>query len=119
MSESGLTPQEEGALRRVRLLADLMDDAVTVPGTDRRIGLDALVGLAPVSGDLVTAVISMYTVGEAVRVGAEPNVIGKMLLNILLDFGIGSIPVLGDIFDAIFKSNVRNAELLEEHLTSR
>lgn len=119
VSESGLSPKEEGALRRVRFLADLMDDAVTIPGTNKGIGLDAVVGLVPVSGDIVTAAISLYTVGEAVRVGAEPKVIGKMLLNIALDLGVGSVPVLGDIFDALFKSNVRNADLLEQHLTGR
>ncbi|MDS0298516.1 DUF4112 domain-containing protein [Halogeometricum sp. S1BR25-6] len=119
MSESGLSPEEEGALRRVRLLADLMDDAVTIPGTNKGIGLDSLIGLVPVSGDIVTAAVSLYTVGEAVRAGADSGIIKKMLFNIAVDLGVGSIPVLGDIFDIFWKSNVRNAELLEEHLTGR
>ncbi|MDS0293110.1 DUF4112 domain-containing protein [Halogeometricum luteum] len=119
MSEPRLSPQEEGALRRVRLLADLMDDAVTIPGTDKSVGLDSLIGLVPVSGDIVTAAVSLYTVGEAIRADANRDIVGKMLFNIAVDLGVGSIPILGDIFDVFWKSNVRNAELLEEHLTGQ
>ncbi|QIB73795.1 DUF4112 domain-containing protein [Halogeometricum borinquense] len=119
MSESALSTRETHALRRVRFLAKIMDEAVTIPGTNVGIGLDSVVGLLPVSGDLVTAAISLYAVGEAVRLGADRHVIGRMLFNVAIDFGVGSVPVLGDVFDAVWKSNVRNANLLEKHLNSR
>lgn len=111
--------QEENALRRVRFVADVMDDAVTIPVVNKGIGLDSIVGLMPVSGDLVTAVVSLYTVAEAARAGADRNVVGKMLFNIVVDVVVGSIPVLGDVFDVFWKSNVRNAELFEEYLTGQ
>ncbi|SFR44062.1 DUF4112 domain-containing protein [Halogeometricum limi] len=119
MTDPALSLEEENVMKRVRLVADLLDDAVKIPGTDVGVGLDSLVGLLPVSGDLVGGAASLYTVAEAARLGVEPKVIGKMLLNIGVDVGVGSIPVLGDLFDVLFKANVRNADLLEEHLTNR
>jgi hypothetical protein len=119
VSTDELSAQEESALRRVRFLADLMDEAVTIPGTNKGIGLDSLVGLLPVSGDLVTGAVSLYTVAEAARAGADKGVIAKMLFNIVVDVGVGSIPVLGDVFDVFWKSNVKNADLFEKHLTGQ
>jgi hypothetical protein len=103
-------------LRRARRVATLLDDAVTVPGTNRSVGLDAIVGLAPVSGDVVAAVCSLYIVFEAARNGVPRAVIGRMLLNVAVDLAVGSVPVVGDLFDVVWKANRRNVRLFERAL---
>lgn len=108
---AGLPP----ALERTRLVAELLDDAIPVPLTDRRIGLDPLIGLLPVAGDAVTAAASLYIVAEAAVAGAPASTLSRMLLNVLLDVTVGSIPVVGDVFDAFWKANRRNVSLLEQH----
>lgn len=106
----------EETLERCRLVGTALDDAIPVPGTDRRIGLDPILGILPVAGDAVAAVASSYIVLEAARLGAPSSTLARMGANVALDFGIGSIPVIGDLFDAGFKANKRNVELLEEHV---
>ena len=108
-------PRSDADIRRARALARVLDTAVGVPGTKLRFGLDALLGLFPVAGDVVSAVMSGYIVLTAWRRGASSAVIGRMLANIGVDTALGSIPLLGDLFDVAFKSNVRNVKLLEEH----
>lgn len=110
------SPEEHAALRRTRTVARLLDEAIPVPGTNYRIGLDSIVGLLPVSGDLVTGVVGLYIVAEAARVGASRDVLGRMIANLAADVAIGSIPAIGDLFDAAWKANVKNVELFEEHL---
>lgn len=110
------TASERAALRRCRTIANLLDDAIRVPGTDRKIGIDPLVGLLPVAGDAVMAALSGYVVAEAIRLGAPRETVLRMVGNVLVDFLGGSIPVIGDLFDATFKANVRNVQLLEEAL---
>ncbi|WP_380679651.1 DUF4112 domain-containing protein [Salinigranum sp. GCM10025319] len=105
--------QVPAGLRRARRVATLLDDAVTVPGTGVKIGLDALVGLLPLSGDLVTAVCSLYIVVEAVRSGVPRGVVVRMLGNVAVDLVVGSIPVVGDLFDVVWKANRRNVRLFE------
>lgn len=107
---------EKATLKRVRWVSKLLDEAVTLPGTKRQVGVDALVGLLPVAGDLATAVVSLYIPFEAYRLGVPTQVVGRMLFNIMVDVTGGSVPVLGDVFDAAYKVNVRNAELLADHL---
>ena len=110
------SPDERAALRRTQTVARVLDEAIPVPGTNYRIGLDSLVGLLPVSGDLVTGLIGLYIVGEAARVGVPRNVLAQMVGNIAIDVAIGSVPAIGDLFDAAWKANVRNVELFEEHV---
>jgi hypothetical protein len=100
-------------LRRARRLATLLDDAVTLPVVNVKIGLDSLVGLLPVSGDLAAAVCSLYIVLEAVRSGVPRPVVARMLFNITVDVAVGSVPVVGDLFDVFWKANRRNVELFE------
>jgi uncharacterized protein DUF4112 len=102
-------------LRRARALARLLDTAVGIPGTPIRVGLDALLGLIPGAGDFAGAALSGYIVLAAVRRGAPPALVWRMLTNIGIDTLIGIVPVLGDIFDVGFKSNVRNVALLERY----
>ncbi len=89
-----------------------MDSRWRIPGTDMRIGLDPVLGLFPGVGDLVSACVSLYILAEARRLGASREILLRMLGNILLDMAIGMFPVLGDVFDAGFKANVRNLKLL-------
>jgi hypothetical protein len=110
------TDPDPPALRRCRLVARALDDAVRVPGTSFRVGIDPLLGLLPIAGDTVTALASLYVVVEAARLGAPGAVLVRMLLNLALDLVAGSVPVVGDLFDAVWKANSRNVALLERHL---
>jgi hypothetical protein len=103
-------------LRRAQRVATLLDDAVTVPGINVKIGLDAIVGLLPVSGDVATAVCSLYIVAEAVRCGVPRGTVARMLLNVALDLVVGSVPVVGDAFDVVWRANRRNVDLFERAL---
>jgi hypothetical protein len=103
------------SLQRARTLARALDTAIGIPGTPIRIGLDAILGLIPGAGDVVAAALSGYIVLAAVRAGAPPLVILRMLGNVGIDTLIGSVPVIGDIFDVAYKSNIRNVELLERY----
>ena len=107
---------ERETLERCRTVAAALDDAIPVPGTDRRVGLDSILGLLPVAGDAVAAAAASYIVLEAARLGAPRGTLVRMGFNVALDFGVGSIPLLGDLFDAAFKANLKNVELLERHL---
>jgi hypothetical protein len=100
-------------LDRLRTMARVLDDWVRVPGTRFRIGLDALIGLIPGAGDVVTGAASVYALLAAARLGAPPSVVVRMAGNIVVDLVIGALPVLGDLFDAGWKSNRRNLALLE------
>jgi hypothetical protein len=104
------------SVRRVKLLSNLLDEAVPIPGTDRRIGLDPILGVLPVAGDSVAAVMSLYIILEAALAGVPPTVLVRMLINVGVDTAVGSIPVLGTVFDAVWKANTRNVELLAEHV---
>jgi hypothetical protein len=98
----------------VRRLVRLMDDAYQIPGTNIRIGWDSILGLVlPAAGDAVTAVSQVALLLAAVRARAPWIVIGRMLLNVGLDSAIGSVPLVGDLFDVGFKANRKNLELLE------
>lgn len=103
-------------LRRLRSLSRLLDNAIKIPGTRFRIGLDPIIGLIPGGGDTAGLVMSSYIVLEAAKLGASKALLGQMVFNILLETIAGSVPVVGDIFDVAWKSNVRNMQLLEQEL---
>ncbi|QLG62129.1 DUF4112 domain-containing protein [Halorarum salinum] len=98
---------------RVRRLAELLDSSLRVPGLGVRVGLDPLLGLLPVAGDLAAAALSLLVVVEAYRLGADRRTLARMLVNVGVDAGAGSVPVLGDAVDVAWKTNERNADLLE------
>jgi hypothetical protein len=106
----------DASVGRARALARLLDSAVTVPGTNIRVGADSLIGLIPGLGDIAGAVLSGYIVLVATRLGAPASVVARMLLNIGIDTLVGSVPVLGDLFDVAWKSNQMNVSLLERHV---
>lgn len=103
-------------LKRIRKITKVLDTAIGIPGTKIRFGLDSILGLIPGGGDLITAGISGYTIYLATSFGLEKSEIFKMVKNVALETAIGSIPIAGDIFDAYFKANVRNLEILEQHI---
>jgi hypothetical protein len=100
-------------VEHARLLARVLDDAIPIPGTSYRIGLDPLLGLVPGVGDLLGAVLSTWILVVASRLGAPPTVIARMGLNLALDALVGLVPVAGDLFDVGWKANARNLRLLE------
>lgn len=100
----------------VRTLARLLDSAVTVPGTNFRVGLDALIGLVPGIGDAVGAALSGYIVLAAARMGLPKSVLARMLVNLGVDTVVGAVPILGDLFDMAFRANTRNVALIEAAL---
>jgi len=100
----------------IRALARLLDSAFKIPGTGVRIGADSIFGLIPVVGDLAGAALSGYIVLVSARLGAPPSTLLRMLINIGIDTVVGSVPLLGDMFDAGWRSNIRNVELLDSHL---
>lgn len=108
--------EAERAVDRARNVGELMDDAVEIPGIGYRIGLDPIVGIAPVSGDAVAAAASLYIVLEGYRLGVPLRTLGVMLLLVGLDFVVGSIPIVGTVVDAILKVNRRNAATLESYV---
>jgi len=100
-------------------LVTLLDDRFRIPGTDFRFGLDPIIGiLFPGIGDAVTGAGSVGLMALALRRGVPRVVLFRMILNILVDVVVGSLPIVGDIFDAAYKSNRRNLELIREHETS-
>jgi hypothetical protein len=103
-------------LARARALTRLLDSAARVPGTSMRFGLDPILGLMPGLGDVAGAALSGYVVLLASRLGAPTTVIVRMLGNVVVDTVGGTVPVLGDLFDAGWKANTRNLALLERHL---
>lgn len=114
MAERHLARQAE--VERVGTLVRWLDDAVRIPGTRFGVGLDALVGLLlPGAGDVITGVASLAVLTAAVRRGVPRVVLARMLLNVAIDVLGGMVPVVGDAFDVVWRSNVRNLALLERH----
>jgi hypothetical protein len=104
------------SLAEVEGLAWLLDSSIPVPGTGRRLGIDALIGLIPGFGDVAGGAIGLYVVWRASRMGLPGIVVARMLVTALVDMAIGVIPFLGDVFDFWFKSNARNLTIMRRHL---
>ena len=102
--------------RRIEAMEQLLEGMFTVPGTDRRIGLDFIVGLVPVVGDLVTTAMGGWLVWEARNLGMSKLQISRMMGNVGVDFMVGLIPFVGDAVDFFFRSNTRNLRIIKRHL---
>ncbi|HXG58785.1 MAG TPA: DUF4112 domain-containing protein [Thermoanaerobaculia bacterium] len=102
-------------LLALRNLATLLDEAIAIPGTGRKIGLDAGLGLIPGVGDAIGACFSAWIVIGALRHRVPPRKVIRMLVNILIDLGVGAIPVIGDVFDFFFEENMMNMRILMEY----
>ena len=103
-------------IARIDALATLLDTALVIPGTTVRFGLDALIGLFPAVGDIITTALSLFIVHEAYQLGAPSHVIVRMLGNVALDGVFGAVPLVGDAFDVLWRANRRNMRLLREWL---
>ncbi len=106
-------------LRHLKRIARFMDNGWGIPFTRFRFGADSVVGLLPVGGDVLTAAVSLFLVFKAREMGAPNPLLVRMLANVAIDTGIGSVPVLGDIFDMLFMSNVQNMDLLTEFIRQK
>jgi hypothetical protein len=109
-------PEIEAALARVEALARMMDSIVEIPGTKVRIGFDAMLGLVPVIGDLLSQAISSYIIWEARRLGVSRFTMARMIGNSAIDTIVGIVPFVGDAFDVVFRANMKNLALLRAHL---
>jgi len=106
-------PSRAEVERSLEQLAFLMDGLFRIPGTGWRVGLDAIVGLIPGVGDFATTAVSIYILAAGVRYRVPKVTLLRMAANIAIDYLLGSVPVVGDIFDAVWKSNQMNVELLK------
>jgi hypothetical protein len=108
-------PEVERRVERMERLATLLDQAWRIPGTDFRVGLDGIIGLIPGAGDVITSALSSFVVYEAHQLGLPRHVIARMIGNLGIDFVVGAIPLLGDLFDMAFKANTRNMKLFNKY----
>ncbi|MCP3728973.1 DUF4112 domain-containing protein [Sphingomonas sp. MG17] len=102
--------------RRVEAMEKLLERSFTIPGTRQTVGLDALIGLIPVGGDVITAVMGAYMLWEARNLGMSKGAMARMAGNVGFDWLIGLIPGVGDAADFFFRSNTRNLKLIRRHL---
>jgi hypothetical protein len=102
--------------RRIEGLEKLLERSVKLPVVGSRVGLDAIAGLIPVAGDLLTASMGLYLVWEARNLGLPKWRLVQMLANVGFDTAVGAIPVAGDLFDFMFRSNSRNLKIIRRHL---
>ena len=107
---------KDDARARLSRLAWLLDSSIPIPGTSLSIGLEALLGLVPVVGDLAGVLLSGYIIREAAALGVSRSILARMALNVAVEGLAGMIPLAGDVFDAAFKANQRNVRLLNAYL---
>jgi hypothetical protein len=101
---------------RVVMMERLLERSFTIPGINMPVGLDAIVGLVPVLGEIVTAAMGAYIVWEAKNLGLPKWKLARMGANVLFDTAIGAIPLIGDAADFVFRSNTRNLKILLRHI---
>jgi hypothetical protein len=109
-------PTRADSVRRMEAVAYLLDLAFVIPGTNQRVGLDAIIGLIPGFGDIVTTLLSSYVIWEARQLGLSRFAIARMLGNLAIHASVGSLPLIGDVFDAFFRVNQRNMRIVRAHL---
>jgi hypothetical protein len=112
----GLGRDPASIRRRVEAMESLLEGLFVIPGTNRRVGLDSLVGLVPVVGDLATAAMGAWMVWEARNLGMSKWQLTRMAANVGFDTLIGAVPFAGDVFDFFYKSNSKNLRIIRKHL---
>ena len=111
------TGRDPAAVRqRIEMMERVLERSFTIPGINRPVGLDALAGLVPVVGDLVTAAMGAYIIWEAHNLGLPKWKLWRMAGNVAFDSAVGAVPVAGDLFDFLFRSNTRNLRIVRRHL---
>lgn len=113
-----LNQSHVASLRRLRRISHLLDNAIPIPGTKYRIGLDPILGLIPGGGDLIGSIFAGYVVFKSAQMGVPRETLVQMATNIVFDTVAGTVPVAGDLFDVAWKANIKNIELLDAHLGS-
>ncbi len=93
-----------------------MDGAFRIPGSKFRIGLNSLLGLSPVAGDVMMGAVSLYIVYEGRRLGLSNAAVARMLANVAVETAAGAVPIVGDLFDVAFKANLRNLAIIDEYI---
>ena len=102
--------------QRIEALEHLLERSLVIPGINRPIGLDAIVGLVPVVGDVIGAALGAYVIWEASNLGLPKWKLWRMAGNVAFDTAVGAVPVAGDVFDFLFRSNTRNLRIVKRHL---
>lgn len=110
----GTDPQS--VRQRIEALERLLEGLIEVPGLGRKVGLDALIGLVPVVGDVVSAAMGLYIVWEARNLGMPKWQLWRMAGNVGFDSLVGAVPLAGDLFDVLYRSNTRNLKIVRRHL---
>lgn len=103
-------------LQHLRQLSRLLDNIVNIPGTKVGIGLDPIIGLLPIGGDMLGLLLSFYIIIKSAQLGVSTATLGRMVINVIVDSLVGAIPILGDLFDFAWQANNYNIILLEEAL---
>ncbi|MET0250411.1 MAG: DUF4112 domain-containing protein [Sphingobium sp.] len=112
----GLGTDPASVRRRIEAMESLLEGLFVIPGTKRRVGLDGLVGLVPIVGDVVTAALGAWIVWEARNLGMSKWQLTRMAANVGVDTLVGAIPFAGDLFDFLYKSNTKNLRIIRRHL---
>jgi hypothetical protein len=107
---------QQKSIRELKRLSRIMDASIGIPGTKYQFGADALIGLIPGVGDFAGVIISLYIVARCTRLGLPKRLIARMIGNVILDGFVGTVPVAGDLFDVVFKANLRNVNAALEYL---
>lgn len=102
--------------RRIEAMEAMLEGLFVIPGTNRRVGIDSLVGLIPVVGDIATAAMGAWMVWEARNLGMSKWQLTRMAANVGFDTLVGAIPFAGDVFDFLYKSNTKNLRIIRRHL---
>jgi len=102
--------------RRVEAMERVLERSFTLPGTNQQFGLDALVGLVPVAGDVISAAMGLYLVWEARNLGMPKWQLARMTANVGFDSLLGVLPLAGDLLDFFYRSNSRNLKIIRKHL---
>lgn len=117
-SSAGARRTSSPSFGAVSKFAYWLDAGIRIPGTNLRFGLDPIIGLIPGAGDAAGAVLAGWILVEAIRLGASRATVIRIAGNVALDAAVGAVPLLGDIFDFVWKANLRNVALLERHLAA-
>lgn len=112
----GLGRDPASVRARIEAMEAMLEGLFTLPGTSRRVGLDSIIGLIPIVGDVATAALGTWIIWEARNLGMSKLQLARMAANVGFDTALGAIPFAGDIFDLVFKSNSRNLRIIKKHL---
>ena len=112
----GMGRDAQSVRQRIEMMEQVLENVFTIPGTRFRVGLDSMIGLIPVVGDLVAAAMGAWIVWEARNLGMSRWQLIRMSANIGVDTAIGAIPFVGDAFDLAFRSNSKNLRIIRKHL---